>query len=280
MLYQKKQEPELSEELFRNPSAEYRGTPFWSWNCKVTREQIDFQTEALRRMGMGGAHIHCRTGMDIPYMSEEFLELVAYAHEKFREKGMLTWLYDEDRWPSGYGGGFVTKDLDYRMRFLVFSPEEIPEGMPENRGRDISAAVVIRSEHRRLLKRYGVCLNGDGTMEDYLVLEEGEQPPEGYDPWYAYLEISGDNIWFNNQAYVNTLDKKAIARFLEVTHEKYDGKLGEYFGEDIPAIFTDEPQFAHKTRLGKAHERIVRFLPYTDDFEETYEAAYGQGFLS
>ncbi|WP_455619386.1 hypothetical protein [Eisenbergiella sp.] len=279
MLYRKKQEETLSEELFRDPSAEYRGTPFWSWNCKVTREQIDFQTEALRRMGMGGAHIHCRTGMDIPYMSEEFLEQVAYAHERFREKGMLTWLYDEDRWPSGYGGGFVTKDLDYRMRFLVFSPEEIPEGMPENRGRDISAAVIIRSEHRRLLKRYGVCLNADGTMEDYLVLEEGEQPPEGYDPWYAYLEISGDNIWFNNQAYVNTLDKKAIARFLEVTHEKYDGKLGEYFGEDIPAIFTDEPQFAHKTRLGKAHERTVRFLPYTDDFEETYEAAYGQGFL-
>ena len=38
---------------------------------------------------------------------------------------MLTWLYDEDRWPSGYGGGYVTKDSRYRMRFLVFSPEEM-----------------------------------------------------------------------------------------------------------------------------------------------------------
>ena len=66
MLYQRKQEEALADELFRAPSNEYRGTPFWSWNCKVTREQIDFQTEALRRMGMGGAHIHCRTGMDIP----------------------------------------------------------------------------------------------------------------------------------------------------------------------------------------------------------------------
>ena len=88
-------------------------------------------------MGMGGAHIHCRTGMNIPYMSEEFLDQVSYAHEKFREKGMLTWLYDEDRWPSGYGGGFVTKDPEFRMRFLVFSPEEIPEGVPEDRGRDV-----------------------------------------------------------------------------------------------------------------------------------------------
>ena len=69
-------------------------------------------------------------------MSDEFLDQVSYAHEKFREKGMLTWLYDEDRWPSGYGGGFVTKDPEFRMRFLVFSPEEIPEGVPEDRGRD------------------------------------------------------------------------------------------------------------------------------------------------
>ena len=41
-------------------------------------------------------------------MSEEFLDLVSYAHEQFAEKNMLTWLYDEDRWPSGFGGGLVT----------------------------------------------------------------------------------------------------------------------------------------------------------------------------
>ena len=80
MLYRKKEEPKLSEALFQNPTSEYRGTPFWAWNCKVTEEQIDFQTEALKEMGMGGAHIHCRTGMNIPYMREEFLDRLAYAH--------------------------------------------------------------------------------------------------------------------------------------------------------------------------------------------------------
>lgn len=278
MLYKRNSEKVLDKKLFQNPSSEYRGTPFWAWNCKVTKEQIDFQTEALQEMGMGGAHIHCRTGLNLPYMSEEFLNQVSYAHDKFAEKGMLTWLYDEDRWPSGYGGGFVTKDSEFRMRFLVFSPEEI-NGMPKERGYDVSAAVVIRSENRRLLKRYGVLLNKNGNMEDYRVLEEGEELPEGYDPWYAYLEISGNNVWFNNQAYVNTLDEKAMARFLEVTHEKYKEKLGTYFGKDIPSIFTDEPQFVHKTRLGRAHERKVQFLPYTDDFEESYKAMYGESFL-
>ena len=90
MLYPRKEEKQLDRELFRNPSSEYRGTPFWAWNCRVTKEQIAQQTEDLRQMGMGGAHVHCRTGMSIPYMSGEFLDLVSYAHDRFAEKDMLT----------------------------------------------------------------------------------------------------------------------------------------------------------------------------------------------
>lgn len=54
MLYQKKQEVTLSEELFKNPSGEYRGAPFWAWNCKVTKEQIDDQTEIFCGWGWAG----------------------------------------------------------------------------------------------------------------------------------------------------------------------------------------------------------------------------------
>ena len=164
MLYPRKEEKQLDEELFQNPSSEYRGTQFWAWNCRVTRKQIEEQAQVLRQMGMGGAHIHCRTGMDIPYMSEEFLDLVSYAHEQFAEKNMLTWLYDEDRWPSGFGGGLVTIHPEYRERYLVFSPEPAGDGFPEERGTSISAANVIRNDSRQLLKRYGVLLNKDRSI--------------------------------------------------------------------------------------------------------------------
>lgn len=270
MLYPRKEEKQLDRELFMHPSSEYRGTPFWAWKCRVTKEQIEEQTESLRRMGMGGAHIHCRTDMDIPYMSGEFMDLVSYAHEKFAEKGMLTWLYDEDRWPSGFGGGLVTSHQEYRLRYLVFSPEPIGDGFPAERGHSVSAANVIRNDSRRLLMCYGVRLNPDGSMADYCAWKEGEEPPAGcYQPWYAYLEVSGDSAWFNNQAYVNTLDPEAVSFFLEKVHNRYAEKLGGFFGKDIPSIFTDEPQFLHKSRLGKAGDRQVQFIPYTDDFEET-----------
>jgi len=289
MLYPRKEEKELDLELFQNPSSEYRGTPFWAWNCRVTKEQIAQQTEDLRQMGMGGAHIHCRTGMNIPYMSDEFLDLVSYAHEQFAKKGMLTWLYDEDRWPSGFGGGLVTSHPEYRERYLVFSPEPLGDGFPEDRGYSTSAANVIRNDRRQLLMCYGVRLNSDGSLADYCAWKEGENPPERYrqdicqpgcwQPWYAYLEVSGDSVWFNNQAYVNTLDPKAIAFFLEKVHDRYAEKLGVFFGKDIPSIFTDEPQFLHKSRLGRAGDRQTQFIPYTDDFEETYREAYGASFL-
>ena len=41
MLYSKNLSPTLSDDLFRNPTAEYRGTPFWSWNDLLTKEELD-----------------------------------------------------------------------------------------------------------------------------------------------------------------------------------------------------------------------------------------------
>ena len=62
---------EFSMELFQNPTSEYRGAPFWAWNTKPTEEMLDFQMKALADMGFGGFHIHSRTGLDVPYLSDE-----------------------------------------------------------------------------------------------------------------------------------------------------------------------------------------------------------------
>ncbi len=277
MLYPKNQKP-FDEKLFADPTSEYRGAPFWAWNCQMTEDKVTLIVDALKKMGMGGGHIHCRTGMNNPYMGEEFLHLVEDANQKFKDRQMITWLYDEDRWPSGAGGGLVTKDEQYRIRFLVFAPWRLEGKNPLNSNLTSSGSAV-RSENRRLLAHYQVKLTADGWLSDYQQIDPDAQPQEGYEEWFAYLEISGDNPWFNNQSYVNTLDKKAIQRFIEVTHEKYYENLGEEFGKSIPAIFTDEPQFCHKTRLNYAADRMEVIIPYTDDFEDTFRAAYGHGIL-
>lgn len=276
MLYPKK-EQELSKDLFQNPTSEYRGTPFWAWNCEMNEENIDYSIEALEAMGMGGGHIHCRTGMAVEYMSDRFLELVEYANKKFTDKNMLTWLYDEDRWPSGYGGGFVTKNHEFRNRFLVFTPNNL-DGKDITGGLCKSTAAAIRSNDRRLLASYAIKLE-NGYLADYKRIEKNTEIPNGYEQWFAYIEVGGDNPWFNNQAYVNTLDKNAIKKFIEVTHEKYYKKFGNQFGKNIPAIFTDEPQFTHKGKLGFAEDKTDIIIPFTDDFEQSFVEEYGTSIL-
>ena len=70
MLYPRNQEKALSDALFRNPGSEYRGTPFWAWNCELDREELLRQLEVMKQMGLGGAHMHVRTGMATPYLSD------------------------------------------------------------------------------------------------------------------------------------------------------------------------------------------------------------------
>ncbi len=259
---------------FRNPPSQYRGAPFWAWNCKLDKETMVRQVEYFKQMGLGGFHMHCRTGLDTEYMSDEFLDIVKACVQKAKDEKMLAWLYDEDRWPSGFAGGLVTKDVQYRSRCLAFSP--FSQEQRANGGKKVTNdRSDFDHEHARLLARYDIQLK-DGFLQSYRRLQDGVT---GENVWYAYLELSLENPWYNNQTYVDTLNKKAIERFIETTHEKYYDVLGDEFGKTIPAIFTDEPQFSHKTTLGFADEKKEVIVPYTDDFEQTYQQQYGESFL-
>ena len=76
MLYKKNLSPTLSDGLFRNPSAEYRATPFWAWNDLLKKEELERQIDVFHRMGLGGFHMHVRTGLKNRYLSDEFMGLV------------------------------------------------------------------------------------------------------------------------------------------------------------------------------------------------------------
>lgn len=47
---------------FQNPPVQYRGTPFWAWNCDMTEEKVTRILSDFQKMGMGGAYLHSRTG--------------------------------------------------------------------------------------------------------------------------------------------------------------------------------------------------------------------------
>jgi hypothetical protein len=260
-------------ETFRQPLAMHRGTPFWSWNNKLNQEQLLRQIDVFKTMGMGGFHIHCRTGMGTEYLGEEYMAIAQACTQKAAELGMLTWLYDEDRWPSGYGGGKVTKDPSLRARYLLFT--RVPYGQGNANMASVSNALGSRAENGILLARYEVILR-EGCLHSYRRLGEKEEAAAEGQEWYAYLETARPSAWFNNQTYGDTLNPKATERFIEVTHEAYAQALGQHFGTNIPAMFTDEPQFIHKTGFQFPEEQRDVFLPFTTDLLESFQKAYGQ----
>lgn len=265
MLYKKRKEDVLRDELFKNPTKEYRGTPFWSWNCKPEKGMMERQMKAFADMGFGGYHIHSRTGLDVEYLGDEFMDDVKFCTEYAKNNDMLMWAYDEDRFPSGFAGGLVTKDKKYRYRelFMTF----------DKRDDYLSKRPEGRAEESYLIAIFDIVLNDDGTLKSYNIVND-DKDVEGV-AWYTYLRIATEDSWHNNQTYVDTLDKASIERFVEVTHERYKEVVGEYFDDVIPSFFTDEPKTTYKKALPFAIEKRNLIFPWTDDFPDTFKEKYG-----
>lgn len=285
MLYPKNKDPELNRKLFAKPTAEYRGTPFWAWNCELDKSALLEQIEVLKEMGMGGFHIHSRTGMATEYLSDAFMDLVKACQVKAKNEELLCWLYDEDRWPSGAAGGLVTKDVEFRARHLLFTPRK-KEGFEADRPAFERKAEQSKREKSAVpkgyfLAAYSVVLK-DGLLDSYARLSGKDSGPAeaAGNVWYLYLELNAESPWFNNQTYVDTLNPKAIKRFADISYQRYYDVLGDEFGKSVPAIFTDEPQFVFKQALAFAEEKRDLVLPFTDDFPETYRKAFSADFFA
>ena len=256
-------------QIFSSPPARFRGVPFWSWNCKVTTDKIDRQTEYFRQMGMGGAMIHPRTGMDTPYLSEDYMALVSHAEEKLREKGLDCWLYDEERFPSGVAGGIVTRNVRYRARYIVLSDHALSGYC--------SCKAVFDKEVNAGEKPKGYFLCDyqvdfvNGCLSSYKALQTGGN-------FHAYVELMEESPWFNGETYVDIFNPEAIDEFLHVTHEKYCETLKDHIGRTVPAIFTDEPHMKGKHCMPTARAGRAT-LAYTDDMNDTFREIYGTELL-
>lgn len=79
--------------------------PFWFWNCRLTREEVDWQVAQMAAQGVCGFFSHPRQGLGLPYLSESFLAMVDHAIAAAGRHGLDVHLYDEFPYPSGAAGG-------------------------------------------------------------------------------------------------------------------------------------------------------------------------------
>ncbi len=203
------------KEKFKNPGIEFRSAPFWSWNDDLEDEELCRQIKEMKEKGIGGVFMHSRTGLITPYLSSEWMDKVKTAVSSAKEIGMLAYLYDEDRWPSGFAGGIVpSKGKKYQIKAMKCK-----------------------------------IVNGKKIFE----------------------VVYGPNTpWFNNNSYIDVLSKKVVKAFIKSTYEVYSREVGNEFGETIPAIFTDEPNYSVR---GSSPEEML--IPWTDNLPNSFEQRYG-----
>lgn len=249
---------------FKNPTSAYRGKPFWAWNGKLEPNELRRQIRIMKQMGMGGFFMHSRIGLATEYLSDDWFNMVGVCVEEAKRLDMEAWLYDEDRWPSGAAGGIVTRNPQYRMRYM--SMEVIHDTSQFHWDKNDIAVFTAKlrrpraTEVRRLSRGERPRLTGGRCILRFAV------------------KTAPMCSWYNGYTYLDTLNPDAVKAFIQVTHEAYRERFGQYFGNVIPGIFIDEPNHGmsffslQETNDGKS-------IPWTDSLPQIFNKRYGYDLL-
>ena len=218
----------------------------------------------MRDMGLGGFFMHSRTGLATEYLGDEWFELINACADEAERLGMEAWLYDEDRWPSGSAGGLVTRDPQYRMKYLRLRPVPAAE-FAWSDGLIAAFACRLNGVDYADCRRIGPNTHA-AELEGLTVLA------------FAPEEMSCDTF-YNGYTYLDTLDIEATRRFLEVTHERYAARCGDRLGRSIQGVFTDEPHRGMVMSTFGGNPDPEWIVPWTPKLFESFEKRFGYGLV-
>lgn len=271
-MYKSGCEDHLDMELFKNPSKEYRGAPFWAWNCRIEKGRLDRQISCFKSMGFGGYHIHPRQGLATKYLGAEYMEDLSFCIENGKEKDIYSYLYDEDRWPSGYAGGLVTKEPRFRQRVLIVTKdEEFLADIEKDADRAFTEGLPY------LVGCYDIAFDEEGFLKDYRRIQASDEAE--HEKYYAYSRTEALTGRYNFQTYVDIMQPEAIRRFIELTYERLYAAFGGEYGKWIPSIFTDEPRHETLEQLSETNPQQGALYYWTYGFDSSFREKYGYSLV-
>ncbi|MDD6564773.1 MAG: glycosyl hydrolase [Clostridiales bacterium] len=207
--------------------------------------------------------MHPRTGLDTAYLSDEFMEAVKACTQKAKEEGMFSYLYDEDRYASGFAGGFATQKPKNRMKHLLITKNQIPT---------VDKETGIETGEAYELCRFSV------TCENNKLISYTKESTDSdkSDLWYVYVRTATPSGWFNNQTYADMLSEETVSDFIDITYPPYENTVGEYMGDTVTLMFSDEPHFGTVFLPSGDKDKI---LPWTTDFDDTFKTEFGYSII-
>ncbi len=250
------------------PSTEYAPVTFWSLNDKLNREEMERQLVCLKQAGFGGVFMHARVGLITLYMSDAWLDLIENAARFGASLGLQMYLYDEDMWPSGYGGGVVPKkDKDYREKALLYIDGEActenDRVLKTYRGKSL----VVRTASCSYARFNGGCFIDE--MNPHAVRYFLETTHEKYFQKMGRMfgkEIKG--IFTDEPCYnLHSFHPQPHTPFSEYAVARYERQTGKNFVDGCHLLFCEEEGFRQF--------RLDYYQALSEQFEEAFCKQYG-----
>jgi len=216
---------------------------------------------------MGGFFMHSRTGLKTEYLGDTWFDMINACADEAERLGMEAWFYDEDRWPSGFAGGLVTRHPEYRAQKLVmhaFGPGEFE----------------AREDYMAL---FSCRMDGNDCYEATRISAAGAAEANQERCILAFfVQQSPQSAFYNGYTDVDRMNREATDAFIKFTHEEYRERCGERLGASIHGIFLDEPHrqtvLDTPVPIEQSFEDGIS-VPWTDRLPDAFSERMGYSIL-
>jgi len=240
-------EPQISlAQKFAAPPAECRVLPIKNGRALADPKLPDWLAERhaggvvldVATSGRGGGEPFTDpTYLDNPAAFQRLRDMMS----RLKATGQKVWIYDELGYPSGSAGGRVLEGHPEFMAQAVRCRSLKTSGQPLKiaaQGQELVACRAFPQRDGALELGAGVDLTAKARAGAFTW-----HPPAGNWTVCMFERFVPDTWKRHNIARrnVNIMDREAVARFIELTHERYAKELGPQL-DDVFLFFTDEPQ--------------------------------------
>ncbi len=224
---------------------------------------FEAKLDRFQMQGFGG--IVSNVNFNQEYLKDEAeFEVLKRVYMSAVERGMNVWIYDEYQWPSGKAYGQVLDDHPQ------FEATGIKHKTVTGNGGTVS--YTLDSQNREIRVMEAILKDDDGertlTLKDNTIESVSAKGAWTLDIYVLQYTFTGeeDRTDFNKLRDVDLLNKDAVARFIQLTHEHYKSSFGDQF-DMVDAFFTDEPQLGNRDR--------ENYAVWTDGLDVLFKETYG-----
>ena len=234
-------------------------------NHELDHDELRRQIALIAQAGYEGLFPHARQGLDTPYDSRAWWAAVDVIEQECRKHNLETWIWDEDYFPSGTGGGRMCwENPALRSRVLQFSIRELDAVKGELLKTDFDEGFLLRA----YVVHKGVAQ--DVTADCGTRRIEWSNRTRRHNAYSPLISRIGPAHWRSSCAvnryslyrpsdvtgkvtvvailaadgrpsHVDLMKPDGIKRYLETIYEPYAARYSRQLGKSIVGAFTDEP---------------------------------------